>query len=133
MGPDTMEHERLRKLIGYGNAGEPVPQVAPADMKAILALAEDCNKRRQGESAMGINLMQAHCKPGANIAAITYRARIISMLQHIAPEVMEPLVRDKMDAVITAASEIPMEWIGTTVHEGWTFDPNDFVRRVREA
>ena len=49
------------------------------------------------------------------------------------PDVMEPLIQEKLEAVLKAAAEIPMEWIGLTVHHGWTFDPEDFVRRVREA
>ena len=118
----------------WGKEGEPVPQVDPSDMKALWKLGEDVKERHpEGGVIMGVNLMEAYCKPGANIGAITYRARMIGMLQHIAPDVMEPLVRDKLDAVLAAASEIPMKWIGTTVHEGWTFDPDDFVRRVREA
>jgi hypothetical protein len=118
----------------WGKAGEPVPQVDPSDMKALWKLGEETKKMRpDGGVAIGVNLMEAYCKPGANIGAITYRAGMIGMLQHIAPEVMDPLIKDKLDAVLATASEIPMEWIGTTVHHGWTFDPEDFVRRVREA
>jgi hypothetical protein len=46
---------------------------------------------------------------------------------------MDPLVKDKLDAVLEVASDIPMKWIGNTVHTGWTFDPDDFIRRVNEA
>jgi len=80
-----------------------------------------------------MNLMQALCKPGPNVTAVSYRAGKIEMLRRILPDVMEPLIQEKLDAVLKAASEIPMEWIGATVHHGWTFDPDDFVRRVREA
>jgi hypothetical protein len=98
------------------------------------ALGEETRKRHpEGRVAIGANLMQAHCKPGANVMAISYRASMIGMLQHLDPEVMDPLMRDKLDAVLAAASEIPMEWIGGGVRKGWPFDPDDFVRRVREA
>jgi hypothetical protein len=56
------------------------------------------------------------------------------MLQHIAPEIMEPLVKDKLDAVLVAIAEIPMEWIGVGIHrEGLPFNFEDLMRRVREA
>ena len=77
--------------------------------------------------------MAAHCKPGANIGAIAYRAQVTGMLQHIVSEVMDPLVKDKLDAVLAVASDIPMKWIGDAVHHGWMFDPDDFIRRVNEA
>jgi hypothetical protein len=118
----------------WGKEGEPVPEVDPSDMKALWKLGEDISKKNPGRGvAVGVNLMEAHCKPGANIGAITYRAQMIGRLRRAAPDVMDPLVRDKLDAVLSVASDIPMKWIGATVHEGWTFDPDDFLRRVREA
>ena len=45
MDPDMEEQERLRELFGYGRAGEPVPQVDPADLKALWALGEEAGKR----------------------------------------------------------------------------------------
>jgi len=134
MDQDMEEQERLRELFGFGRAGEPVPQVDPSDMKALWALGEDSRKRHpEGGVAIGVNLMQAYCKPGANVTAISYRANMIGILQHLAPEVMDPLMQGKLDAVLAAASEIPMEWIGEGVREGWPFDADDFIRRVREA
>jgi hypothetical protein len=134
MDKDAEEEERLRELFGFGRAGEPVPQVDPADMKALWALGQDTKKTHpEGGVAIGVNLMQAHCKPGANVMAVSYRANMIGMLQHLAPDVMDPLMQDKLDAVLATASEIPMEWIGGGVREGWPFDPHDFVRRVREG
>jgi hypothetical protein len=132
MDPDL---EQLRELFGYGRAGDPVPQVDPSDMKALWKLGEDVRKSNPdaGGIAITVDVMGAYCKPGANVGAIRYRARIIGMLQQILPEVMDPLIKDKLDAVLVAASEIPMIWIGNTVHHGWTFDPDEFIRRVREA
>lgn len=118
----------------WGKAGEPVPQVDSSDLKALWKLGEDVKRRHpEGGVAVGVNLMEAHCKSGANIGAITYRAGMIGMLQHISPEVMDPPVRDKLDAVLIAASEIPMKWIGEAVHDGWAFDPEDFVRRMARS
>ena len=132
-GNPNMDEATFERYFG-GKAGEQVPQVDPADMKALWALGEDTRKRHpEGGVAIGVNAMQAYCTPGANVMAISYRANWIGMLQHLDPGVMDPLMKDKLDAVLAAASEIPMEWIGGGVRQGWPFDPDDFVRRVREA
>src|SRR6266480_2286315 len=99
MDQDVAEHERLRKLFGYGDAGSPVPQVDPADMRALWDLAEDTKKRHpEGGVMIGRNLMQGLCKPGANVTAVSYRAGKIEMLRLILPDVMEPVIQDKLDA-----------------------------------
>jgi hypothetical protein len=134
MGPDMEEQERLRELFGYGRAGEPVPQVDPSDLKALWTLYEESRKRNpKGGVMIGRSLMQDLCKPGADVTAISYRATKLELFRHILPDTIEPLIQDKLDAVLKAASEIPMVWIGATVYHGWTFDPEDFVRRVREG
>jgi hypothetical protein len=128
-----LDQAEFEKWFG-GKAGEPVPQVDPSDMKALWALGEDTRKKHpEGGIAIGLNLMQAYYRPGANVMAISYRANMIGVLQHIAPDVMDPLMKDKLDTVLMAASEIPMEWIGGVVRDGWPFNPDDFVRRVNEA
>jgi hypothetical protein len=134
MDADAQEHERIRKMFGYGRAGEPVPQVDPSDMKAFWMLgAETRKKHPEGGVATGVNLMRAYCKPGANIGAISYRASMIGMLQHVAPEVMDPLIKGKLDAVLAAASQIPMEWLGRGAREGFPFDADELIRRAQEV
>jgi len=81
---------------------------------------------------IGVEYFERAWKPGANIPAVTYRAGMIAMLQRVAPE-LAPLLQNKLEAVFQAAAEIPMEWIGPGVRSGFPFDPDDFLRRVREA
>ena len=91
MDQDMEENERIRKLFGYGVAGEPVPQVDPSDLKALWALGEESRKTHsEGGAMIGMSLMQALCKPGANVTAVNYRANKIEMLRHILPDIMEP-------------------------------------------
>lgn len=74
------------------------------------------------------------CKPGAEVKAVVYRANKIGILRTVAPEIMEPLIKDKLDAVLHTAATIPIEWIGVdVVRKGLPFDADDFIRRVREA
>jgi hypothetical protein len=103
-------------------------------MRALWALYEDSRKTHpEGGVMIGMYVMRDLCKPGANVPAVKYRVDMTEMLRRVLPDIMEPLIQEKLDAVLKTASEIPMEWIGATVHHGWTFDPDDFVHRVREA
>jgi hypothetical protein len=128
-----MDESEIRKSF-WGAADEPVPQVDASDVKAVWDMQQDVKKSHPaGGGATGVEVFKAHCKPGANISAITYRANMIWMLQHVSPEIIDPLIQEKLDAVFLAAAEIPMEWIGENGRKGFPFDPDDFVRRVRAA
>ena len=135
MGQDMEEQERLRELFGFGRAGEPVPQVDPEDVKAVWEVGQESVKENpQGNVAIGAEIFRRACKPGANVPAVTYRTGQIGILRLIQPDVMDPLIQEKPKAVFRAAAEIPMEWIGVgIVRHGLPFDPDDFVRRVREV
>ena len=135
MDRDTHEHERLRELFGLGRAGEPVPEVDPEDVKVVWEVGQESAKENpQGNVAIGVEIFRRACKPGANVPAVTYRTGQIGILRLIQPDVMDPLIQEKPKAVFRAAAEIPMEWIGVgIVRHGLPFDPDDFVRRVREV
>jgi len=134
MDQDVTEQERSRELFGYGRAGEPVPEVDAADIKAVLEIGQDMERRHPGgQYAVGRAVYENACKPGAIIQAVLFRASRVDMLRLVAPAVLDPLIQDKLDAVCTTAAQISMRWIGISVHHGWSFDPDDFLRRVREA
>lgn len=135
MDPDMEEQERIREMFGLGRAGEPVPVVDPEDVKAVWEIGQESVKENpQANVAIGVEIFRRACKPGANVPAVTFRAGQIGILRRIQPDVMDPLIQDKPKAVFRAAAEIPMEWLGVgIVRHGLPFDPDDFVRRVREA
>jgi hypothetical protein len=135
MDEDTMEHERIREMFGLGRAGEPVPEVDPADVKAVWEVGLDSAKHHpEGGIAIGVEIFKRACKPGADVPAVTYRTQQLSMLKMIRPDVMDPLLQNKPEAVFKATAEIPLEWLGLgIVRGGLPFDPDDFLRRVNEA
>lgn len=117
-----------------GVPGDPVPQVDPEDIEAVWKLGEDVKKDHPGGGvAIGMAVFEHACTPGANVKAVIYRANQTGILRMVAPEVMEPLIEEKLDAVLRTAATIPMEWIGREVHKGFPFDADDFIRRVSEA
>src|SRR5689334_11698097 len=133
MDLDLAEQERLREMFGFGRPGEPVPVVDPEDAKAVWEVGQECAKTNpEGNFAIGMEVFRRACKPGANVPAVSYRVQQISMLQLIQPDVIDPLLHDKLEAVFHAAAEIPMEWMGIgTMRRGLPFDPDDFMRPVR--
>jgi hypothetical protein len=127
------DQELIQRLCG--TSGEPVPTVDADDMKALWDLGVEMKKKYpEGRVAFGVSILEQHCKSGADIPAISYRAHWIGMLQHLAPEIMEPLIKDKLDAVLLAIAGIPMEWTGVGIpRDGLPFNFEDFMRRVREV
>ena len=113
---------------------EQVPQVDPAVMPVLWDLAEDTKKTHpEGGVIVGLSLMRALCTPGRE----RDRGELPRGQDRNGPT--HPARYDgtfgqgQIRRGAQRPSEIPMEWIGATVHYGWTFDPDDFVRRVREA
>lgn len=119
-----------------GIPGEPVPQVDPEDLKALRQEMRNLQSRHSGRNvAIGFHLMQAVCKPGANVEALWYRSSMIWALTQFAQVQMAPWIKEEevSDAVFRIMATIPMEWIGTTEREGLPFDVEEFFRQLRES
>jgi hypothetical protein len=117
-----------------GEPGTPVPEVDPLDIKSLWEYGQDVRRRHpEGGVCTGMSVLENLCQPGAEVKAVVYRANKIGILQMVAPEIMEPLIQEKLFAVCQTAATIPMTWIGLGVHNGFPFDPDEFIRRVREA
>jgi hypothetical protein len=129
------EHERIRVMFGLGRDGEAVAVVDPEDLKAVWEVGQETVKGHpQGNVAIGLEIFRRACKPGTNVSAVIYRMQLIRMRQKMQPDIMDPLLQDKPEAVFRAAAEIPMEWIGVSkVRHGLPYDFDDFLRRVRES
>ena len=118
-----------------GNSGEPVPEVAAGDIKSVWEVGRRIQSEHPG-CAVGASIYEMACTPGANIEATHYRASMLMMVQHGAPELLEPWTKNDQldDVVFRAIGEVPMEWMGVgKPRKGLPFDVEDFLRRVREA
>jgi hypothetical protein len=117
-----------------GKPGEPVPAVDPENLKTVWQIGQDTLAGHQGV-AIGADLMKQLCKPGADIAAVSYRASLIWMVTQIAPEDMQRFTRDGQpdDAVFRAAAMVPAEWMGVgVVRQGPPLDVTEFLRLCSE-
>lgn len=129
-----MDLAQLKELFD-STAGEPVPEVDPADIKAVLEIGLDMERRHPGgEYAIGRAVYENAIKPGALFKAVLYRAAKVNTFRMFARSVMDPFLQQKLEAVCVAAAQIPMKWTDTKIiRDEWAFDPDEFVRRVREA
>jgi hypothetical protein len=130
---ESMDQEELQEFSGA--PGTSVPQVDPSDVKAAWVLAQE-TKKAHPDNVVGVGeeIFEARCTPGANVQAVFYRTNMIGLLQLVMPELVNPLVQAKLNAVFQTAATIPMEWMESgIVRRDLPFDADDFVRRVREA
>jgi len=125
-----------------GEAGEPVPQVDPEDVKAAWKVGRDIERRHPGGPgglhayAIGVEVFKAACKPGADIPAVGYRGMMLGTLTRHAQEQLAPWLEEGRpdDVIFRAIAQVPMEWMGVGIpRQGLSFDFEDFMRRVHEA
>jgi hypothetical protein len=117
-----------------GEPGTPVPVVDPADIKTVYSVNREFQAQRPGEQfAVGMELFQRMCLPGANIEAVWKRATMIHLLDMISPELLSEWRNDGHldEKVFRAAATVPLKW--QEVGDGFPFDVEDFMRRVREG
>jgi hypothetical protein len=115
----------------FGEAGGPVPEVDPEDLKAVWQLFKE--SRIGPTRATGMELIRAVCKTGTNVEAVSYRAMMLSMLiRHSKDELATWLEQDEpTDPIFIAAAQTPMDCLGVgIVHQGLPFDFEEFKRRV---
>jgi hypothetical protein len=126
--------DEVNPLLG-GASGEPVPVVDPEDVKAVWQIFDELRRTHPG-TAVGVAGLVGVLRPGANVPAVTFRAGMIGLVLHTAPAELAPWTKEDRvdDAVFHAIAQVPMEWLGVGVErQGWPFDVEDFMRRVREG
>ena len=94
----------------FGKPGEPVPAVDFADMKAMKAVMEDVKKEHpKGGVAIGMEVWQSVCSPDADIRAVSYRLRLLGMLEIS----LQPVYSGGQwsEAALKAAAKMEMTWL----------------------
>jgi hypothetical protein len=116
------------------NAGDPVPQVDPDDVKAVWKFHEDLARRHPGKQVgIGKGVLEHVCKADADIAAVAYRAGMLRMFIEFGDQSVRPWMDngEPGDALFCAAAQTRMEWLGDEVRQSWPFDIDEFLGRVR--
>ncbi|HET6180510.1 MAG TPA: hypothetical protein VFE61_26555 [Candidatus Sulfotelmatobacter sp.] len=118
-----------------GEAGEPVPEVDPQDLRAIWLMGNEAQAGHPRSKAAGLEVMKSFCKPGANVEATWYRSTFIWMLTQLAKPQLTPYLIEGnglADPVFRTMASIPMEWVGPEVRQDLPFDVSDFLDRLSE-
>ncbi|MFY9672915.1 MAG: hypothetical protein WAK13_00610 [Terriglobales bacterium] len=119
-----------------GNPGEPVPEVDPEDLKVLWLKQQELQARHPGQQmAIGMDLVQRICKPGADIPAIGYRVSMLWLLSQIAPVQFATFMRDGqlIDTAFRAAATVPVKWVGEGITDQSPFDVGEFLRLCSET
>jgi hypothetical protein len=83
MSEERSPGEHIPELdLFIGKAGDLVPPVDPADMKAVWAYQQETAARYpQGGVFTGMEVLKHLCSPGADIRAVSYRSMTLGLLE----------------------------------------------------
>lgn len=123
---------RLGPVSFGGEPGELVPQVDPDDVQAVWQQGRELLTRYPNRKlAVGLSTLQAVCKPGVNVEAVSYRASLLWLLARVAPDLVARFTWEGQPdyAVFRAIARVSAQWIGVgIVRQELPFDVNEFVQ-----
>jgi hypothetical protein len=110
--------------------GEPVPEVELADLKAVWSHLRELQARHPNQQmAVAASVYQSLCKPGANVAAVTYRCSMLMLLEHLLVPTWAG--GQLTDAAFAVAAKMPMQQMKSGVpRAGLPFNLMEFFARA---
>ena len=121
-----------------GSETGPVPAVDPADLKSVWAIQTDSETLASGEHfAIGVDLYERACSPGADVRAVFIRVSMLQMLKSMSESggVISPWLHHGKpdDAVFKVAATFPMIRMQPGVRRrGLPLDVEELIRQIRE-
>lgn len=117
----------------WSSAPGPVAAVSPADLKKVWQLYTEIAKKHSGRNfAVGADIVEKVCSPGADIQAVCYRLWQLKLLQMMGKEFSRH-VHDATpeERVFEVAASFPMKKmsVGVTYHEP-PFDVEEFLKQI---
>ncbi len=98
----------------FGTPGEPVPTVAAKDIRACWKLGRNViarSGRKPGQVAIGIELLQHVCSPGADVRAVSFRCMRFQMLDMLQGNLLSGwLARPLREIAFLIVAKVPMKW-----------------------
>jgi hypothetical protein len=135
LGMSRAEKHQGATMEMLGKPGELVPQVDPADIKAMLNVGQEVARSHFGQNVpIGKNVFAQYCSKGADIEAVWYRTTYLGiMVARYGPFGIDPWIKEGQpdEMLIRTMAEIPMKWTEVGVpRQGVPFDWEDLVRRL---
>jgi len=108
---------------------EEVPRVDPADLRKVWNLYREIEHRHGKNCAVGADLLEKICSPGADVIAIGYRTGQLSLLCMMNLLHFQDGVPD--DRMFEIAANFPMKRMQPgVIHQSPPFDVEEFIRRI---
>ena len=98
-----------------GKAGEPVPIVDVADMKAVWARSRELNARHPGGLAVELGVWKQVCSPGADVRAVAYRCQSLGVLEWLLRAAWNG--GDLSENAFKVAARMDLHWMAPGVSE----------------
>jgi hypothetical protein len=132
--------QRVFDILGGspGSENDPVPAVAPADLKGVWAMQNDVQARFPGQQGViSIDLYKRACSHGADVRAVFLRVSMLRVLQMLSESggLISPWLHDGKpdDAVFKVVATVPMIGLQLgTPREGFPFDAEELVRLIKK-
>ena len=111
-----------------GKAGEPVPVVDVADIKAVYAHGRELRALHPRGVAVEIDVWKQVCSPGADVRAVSYRCQMLG--------VWEWLLRaawtsgDLSENAFKVAARMDLHWMAPGVSQNGLFRVEEFLAEV---
>ncbi len=96
----------------FGTPGEPVPTVSVKDIRAAWKLGHDAARHAGGMCAIGIELFEHACSPGADVRAVWWRGVRLQMCDML---LLRNLLggwvgRPFREIAFVIFAKVPMKW-----------------------
>ncbi len=110
-----------------------IPAVDPGDLQKLWQRREKIRKAYPGGQGFGKALWDSLRVDMPKDPALDYRVMMLRVLTLPAVDVLSDWQKgDELDErVFQVAATIPMEWIGEGTDQGFPFDLDDFLARLR--
>ena len=113
--------------------GGPIPPVDPEDLECVWQCYREVQGQRRGNVAIGVRVLEAVCRPGANVFAVVSRYSMLSRME-MAGQLLDPWRHGEEldDLVFRVAATFPMDGMKRgVIYSGLPFDTDAFIERLR--
>ena len=126
----TPEQSRSELDNLFGKAGELVPAVDPADLKALWTYGQELRVQYpNGGVGTDIKIFKHMCSPGADTGAVWYRCAMLSLLEGMLESAWPG--GQLSETALTVAAQIELKWMGVgKAHHELPFDVGNFLAQV---
>jgi hypothetical protein len=120
----------------FGTPGEPVPTVDAAELKSVWSTYRQVElDHPSGAVGICVELLKQVCSVGADVFAVSYRCRMIWLLEMCRADALLPWKRTGQfdEAIFRVAANIPMKRMAVGVPQSdLPFDVDAFIEQLQE-